>query len=100
MNNSRYEYINIVGFEGERPIAFGTILLCDTLKGKVGKIENIVVCESMRGKGMGRIVIEILKQEAQKRGVLNYSLACEKKNVEFYVKLGFKLEGDVLAKYR
>lgn len=85
--------------EAERPIGFGTIVLCDTLKGRVGKIENIVVCESMRGKGLGKVVIEILKQEAHMRGVYNISLACEEKNVEFYAKLGFKREGDVMAKY-
>lgn len=53
----------------------------------------------MRGKGLGRVVIEILKQEAQKRGVYDFELACEKKNVEFYAKLGFKREGDVMGKY-
>ena len=58
-----------------------------------------MVNESVRKKGLGRDVIELLKQEAAKSGVFKLSLFCEDKNVEFYQKLGFDLKGDVMASY-
>jgi hypothetical protein len=61
MENSRNDYINIVGFFNGNIIAFGTVILSDTLTGRKGKIENIVVCKSVRGKGLGRVVIDVLK---------------------------------------
>ena len=42
-------------------IAFGTLLVCDGPFEKVGKIENIVTCKSVRGKGLGKCIIELLK---------------------------------------
>lgn len=65
----------------QKIIAFGTIILSDTLTGKKGKVENIVVSEAARGKGLGRVVIDILKEEAARKGVYVITLACEKKNV-------------------
>lgn len=52
--------VNIVGVDRktDRIIAFGTIIIVDTpLQGRTGKIENIVTCKSVRGKGLGKIVI-------------------------------------------
>ena len=57
MENSQNKYINIVGIYESRVIAFGTIIIVESLGGKMGKIENIVVCKSMRGKGLGKDVI-------------------------------------------
>lgn len=54
------KHINIVGVDRktDRIIAFGTVLIThEVLNGKVGKIENIVTCKSVRGKGLGKVVI-------------------------------------------
>lgn len=59
MENSPQEHINIVGVEKQtgRVIAFGTLFVCSGPLGKVGKIENIVTCKSVRGKGLGKCII-------------------------------------------
>jgi hypothetical protein len=53
----------VVGLEKKtnKLVAFGSIIICTGVYGKVGKIENIVTCKSVRGKGLGRAIIELLK---------------------------------------
>ena len=53
--------MNIVGQINGKVIAFGTVLITNTIEGKIGKIENIVTCTTVRGKGYGKMIIEILK---------------------------------------
>ena len=77
-----------------RIIAFGSVIITNSIKdGKVGKIENIVTCKKVRGKGLGRIIILILKEEGWKEGCSKIGLFCEEHNVKFYEKLDFKLKG-------
>jgi hypothetical protein len=59
MAGSNSNHINIVGVDKktDKLIAFGSIIICDTVLGKVGKIENIVTCESVRGRGYGKVII-------------------------------------------
>lgn len=63
MSHSQQTHINIVGIDkaSQRVIAFGTLLVCEGWGGRGGKIENIVTSKAVRGKGLGRCVIEILK---------------------------------------
>jgi hypothetical protein len=63
MDNSAQYHANIVGVDRktDKVIAFGTLLVCDGAFGKIGKIENIVTCKSVRGKGFGKCIIELLK---------------------------------------
>lgn len=102
MKTSPQQHINIVGIDkkNNRVIAFGTLLVCQGFFGRVGKIENIVTCKSVRGKGLGRCVIEILKWLGWDTECSKITLFCEDKNVEFYNKLGFKKEGIIYAYYR
>ena len=96
------KHINIVGLERKtgKIIAFGTILIVnEVLDGKVGKIENIVTCKSVRGKGLGRTVIEVLKMEGWREGCEVIGLFCEEHNIKFYERLGFKTEG-MISDYR
>jgi hypothetical protein len=62
MRNSNTEHVNIIGINklNNKFIAFGSILICNTVYGKVGKIENIVTCKSVRGKGYGKVIIQVL----------------------------------------
>lgn len=92
MKNSAQKHINIVGVDikTDKIVAFGTLLICHGPYGLNGKIENIVTCKSIRGKGLGRCVIDILKDEGWKGNCNKIGLFCEEKNVEFYNKLGFK----------
>jgi N-acetylglutamate synthase-like GNAT family acetyltransferase len=100
MQNSRNRYINIVGLYENRVVAFGTVMLTVTLDdGRVGKIENIVVSDKMRGKGLGKDVIVLLRKEALKFGARKLELICEDKNIEFYAKLGFFVKGTMMVAY-
>ena len=74
-------------------------MICEGVNGTIGKIENIVTCESIRGKGLGRCVIELLKWLGWDKGCEVITLFCEGKNVKFYNKLGFKEKGTIYAHY-
>lgn len=78
MRESLQKHINIVGVEKKtnRVIAFGTILICTGSNERVGKIENIVTSKRVRGKGLGRCVIDILKVEGWNEGCAKISLFC------------------------
>ena len=91
--------INIVGELDGEIVAFGTIIVCHTLEGKVGKIENIVTSKKVRGKGMGKVIIEVLKELGWAEQCSRITLFCEEKNVAFYRKLGFELQGEIWACY-
>jgi hypothetical protein len=79
MQNSHQKHVNIVGIDkqSQRVIAFGTVLICLGSFGTTGKIENIVTSKLVRGKGLGRCVIEILKDEGWREGCDKISLFCE-----------------------
>jgi len=63
MNKSDQRHVNIVGIDKkqDKVIAFGTLLVCDSTRGLSGKIENIVTSASVRGKGFGKCIIELLQ---------------------------------------
>ena len=68
--------VNIVGELDGKIVAFGTVIITNTLEGKVGKIENIVTCKTVRGKGLGKIVIEVLKAQGWVEGCSRITLFC------------------------
>ena len=102
MKNSSQNHVNIVGVDrsSNKVVAFGSLICCNSTLGLSGKIENIVTCKSVRGKGLGRCIIELLQGEAFKQDCNKVSLFCEEKNVKFYNKLGFVTEGEIFAWYR
>ncbi len=84
-------------------VALGNILIehkfiHDT--GSVGHIEDIVVHDCMRGKNMGRLIIEQLKHLGNKAGCYKIILNCAEKNIGFYEKLGFtKKEVEMVCRF-
>jgi hypothetical protein len=78
MKESSQKHVNIVGVDKKngRVIAFGTVLICQGSFATTGKIENIVASKAVRGKGLGRCVIEILKDEGWREGCDKISLFC------------------------
>ena len=93
MKSLNSKHVNIVGELNGKIVAFGSIIVTNMLEGKVGKIENIVTCKSVRGKGYGKYIIEILKDQGWMEKCKRITLFCEEKNVAFYKKLGFELRG-------
>jgi glucosamine-phosphate N-acetyltransferase len=57
--------------------------------GKVGIIEDVAVSEYARGKGLGKILIDELSNQANLHGCYKVILSCSEENVEFYKKCDF-----------
>lgn len=57
-----------------------------------GDITNVAVRSSMRGKGIGRMIVQSMIEEAKKQGVTNIYLEVRKSNepaIKLYESLGF-----------
>lgn len=54
------------------------------------QIEDVVVTEKHRGKGVGAILVEKCVEWASIYNCYKISLSCAADNVEFYTKLGFR----------
>lgn len=61
--------------------------------GTLGHIEDIVVSDKERGKGLGKLLIEQLKYLALELGAYKITLDCDRKNEEFYAKSNFVTKG-------
>lgn len=90
-------YMPIVIADGRnRIVACGTLVVerkfirgC----GQLGHIEDIVVSDDQRGRGLGKIVIQQLKEIALQQGCYKITLDCDVKNEQFYAKCGFETKG-------
>ena len=67
--------------------------------GIVGHIEDIVTDESVRGKGMGKLIIHKLIEIGKKNGAYKVLLSCSDKNVPFYEKCGLVPKSVSMALY-
>jgi ribosomal protein S18 acetylase RimI-like enzyme len=57
--------------------------------GKVGHIEDVVVSPTMRGKDLGKKLVNKLLELAQRSGCYKVVLDCKPDNAGFYEKIGF-----------
>lgn len=67
--------------------------------GKVGHIEDVVVDKEVRGKQLGKRVIEFLIEHAKSVGCYKVILDCNDENMLFYEKCGFVKKEVQMAKY-
>lgn len=78
-----------------RVVGAGTIIIEKKILrglGKIGHIEDIVVDTTVRGKNLGKIIVECLTRIAnEEEKVYKVILDCSDKNVGFYNKLNYKL---------
>lgn len=58
--------------------------------GKVAHIEDVVVDKDIRGYGLGKKIIDKAIQYAKNQGCYKIILDCNKDNIKFYEKCGFK----------
>lgn len=65
----------------------------------VGHIEDIVIHQDYRGKGLGKYLLNFLENESKNNGCYKIILDCSKNNAEFYKKCGFINKGVQMAKY-
>ena len=67
--------------------------------GLCGHIEDIVVDKNVRGKNLGKRIIELLKSIAQVNECYKVILDCSDHNVPFYKKCGFSLKEKQMVWY-
>lgn len=83
-------------------IASGTIIIEPKIirEGKnVGHIEDIVVAEEMRGKGISQKILDILKLFARENNCYKVILDCDYELKNVYIKNGFNVKGVQMAEY-
>lgn len=67
--------------------------------GSVAHVEDVVVDDSMRGKNLGKILVETLKTLAKDLGAYKIILNCKESNIGFYQKSGFEQKNVEMSYY-
>ncbi|XP_020212964.1 glucosamine 6-phosphate N-acetyltransferase [Cajanus cajan] len=67
--------------------------------GKVGHIEDVVVDSSVRGKQLGKRIVNFLTEHARSVGCYKVILDCSVENKAFYEKCGFQEKSVQMAMY-
>jgi predicted GNAT family N-acyltransferase len=85
---------HVVIYDKEMPVATGRYRVVKNM----AKIERIAVLSSYRGRGMGKMIMEELEQEAKKRDLAYVILDAQAHAEEFYEKLGYQSVSGVFMK--
>ena len=94
-NNFSFVYI-----KSNYIVGYGSVTIEMKIRGgKLGHIEDIVVHNDYRGKGLGKEIINHLTQYAKKSNCYKVSLSCKDQNVKFYQKCGFEISGITMNKF-
>jgi glucosamine-phosphate N-acetyltransferase len=84
---------NVFSFVGEYAqeiVAYGSLVIETKIRGgKVGHIEDVVIKDSFRKNGFGKLLVEHLCKTAIACRCYRISLQCPDKSVAFYKKCGF-----------
>lgn len=84
-------------------VGIGTVLLVQAGGGEAAHlrahIEDIVVDQGMRGRGVGARLINCLVDAAQRACASSVILECSRSNAPFYAKLGFEQTHTSMARY-
>jgi glucosamine-phosphate N-acetyltransferase len=67
--------------------------------GKVAHIEDVIISNKQKGKGLGKQMIEYCIRFAEKYNCYKIILDCDDDNVIFYNKCGFKRKGNMMSIY-
>uniref|UniRef100_A0A8C4Q0W4 Glucosamine 6-phosphate N-acetyltransferase n=1 Tax=Eptatretus burgeri TaxID=7764 RepID=A0A8C4Q0W4_EPTBU len=65
-----------------------------------GRVEDVVVCNSVRGKGLGKLLISTLTVLAEKLGCYKVTLECRPAKVPFYERFGYNVSEELYMQYR
>ncbi len=84
------EVEGIVALENEIVVGYASIHYLKKITRKSGVIEDVVVKENQRGKGIGKLLVKNLIEKAKQNNCDKIILSSSEKNLKFYEKLGFK----------
>ena len=71
-------------------VGFANLLVERNIRGGIlGHIGDVAIRSDMQGKGIGRVLINDLKNIADGLGCYKLVLSCDNKSLDFYKKLGF-----------
>ena len=84
------ELDGIVALEKGNVIGYASIHYIKKITRKSGIIEDVVVKENQRGKGIGKLLVNNLIEKAKKNNCDKIILSSSEKNLKFYQKLGFQ----------
>ena len=81
-------------FIDKQLVGYGSFIIEKKIRGgKVAHIEDIVVNQNFRDKGVGKFIIINLTDKIKDLKCYKITLACKKHNIVFYEKCGFSLNG-------
>lgn len=93
MKKANSYYIVVLEHVGSSKIAGAATLLIEFKyihqAGSRGRVEDVVVDEKMRGKGLGVLLNQVLVEMAKTIGVYKLSLECKTDLIPFYTKFGY-----------
>ena len=97
MRDAPGQYANWVAVDGERVVGFLSLVFYKTLfhQGGTALINELVVARDMRGKGVGRMLVQRAVSEAKQRGMDEIEVGTEKGNAaarRLYAACGFDAE--------
>ena len=84
------EVDGIVAMEEGNVLGYASIHYIKKITRKSGIIEDVVVEENQRGKGIGKLLVKNLIEKAKKNNCDKIILSSSEKNLKFYQKLGFQ----------
>jgi|TARA_Y100001954_G_C15712753_1_gene553937 N-acetylglutamate synthase-like GNAT family acetyltransferase len=84
------EVDGIVALEKGNVLGYASIHYIKKITRKSGIIEDVVVKENQRGKGIGKLLVNNLIEKAKKNNCDKIILSSSEKNLKFYQKLGFQ----------
>lgn len=84
------EVDGIVAMEEGNVLGYASIHYIKKITRKSGIIEDVVVKENQRGKGIGKLLVKNLIEKAKKNNCDKIILSSSEKNLKFYEKLGFQ----------
>lgn len=67
--------------------------------GKVAHVEDVIVDNTCRGKGLGKMLVQNCIDYAQKHDCYKIILNCSDENIPFYEKCGFSKKENEMALY-
>ncbi|MCM3712922.1 GNAT family N-acetyltransferase [Alkalihalobacillus oceani] len=80
------EATHFVVYDDEQPVGAGRLRFVDGY----GKVERICIAESVRGKGVGRLLMEKIEATARGEGAKKMKLNAQRQAERFYEKLGYE----------